>query len=107
VSNTLRSALVGWSKTLATELAPHGVTVNMVLPGRIATSRVASLDAAAAQRTGRTAEEVEAASRAAIPMGRYGRPEEFAAAAVFLASPQASYVTGTTMRIDGGMIRSI
>ncbi|MDQ0391262.1 SDR family oxidoreductase [Labrys monachus] len=107
VSNTLRSALVGWSKTLATELAPHGVTVNMVLPGRIATSRVASLDAAAAQRTGRTAEEVEAASRAAIPMGRYGRPEEFAAAAVFLASPQASYVTGTTIRIDGGMIRSI
>ena len=107
VSNTLRSALVGWSKTLATELAPHGVTVNMVLPGRIATSRVASLDAAAAQRTGRTAEEVETASRANIPMGRYGRPEEFAAAAVFLASPQASYVTGTTMRIDGGMIRSI
>jgi 3-oxoacyl-[acyl-carrier protein] reductase len=107
VSNTLRSALVGWSKTLAAELAPNGITVNLIVPGRIATSRVASLDAAAAQRSGRSAEEVEAASRAAIPVGRYGRPEEFASVAVFLASPQASYVTGTTVRVDGGFIRGI
>jgi 3-oxoacyl-[acyl-carrier protein] reductase len=107
VSNTLRSALVGWSKTLAAELAPNGITVNLIVPGRIATSRLASLDAAAAQRSGRSAEEVEAASRAAIPVGRYGRPEEFASVAVFLASPQASYVTGTTVRVDGGFIRGI
>jgi 3-oxoacyl-[acyl-carrier protein] reductase len=107
VSNTLRSALVGWSKTLAAELAPNGITVNLIVPGRIATSRVASLDAAAAQRSGRSAEEVEAASRAAIPVGRYGRPEEFASVAVFLASPQASYVTGTSVRVDGGFIRGI
>jgi 3-oxoacyl-[acyl-carrier protein] reductase len=107
VSNTLRSALVGWSKTLAAELAPNGVTVNLIVPGRIATSRVASLDAAAAQRTGRTAEDIQAASRATIPMGRYGQPEEFASVAVFLASPQASYVTGATIRVDGGMIRGV
>jgi 3-oxoacyl-[acyl-carrier protein] reductase len=77
------------------------------VPGRIATSRVASLDAAAAQRSGRSVEEVEAASRAAIPVGRYGRPEEFASVAVFLASPQASYVTGTNVRVDGGFVRGI
>ncbi|CAM5776780.1 dehydrogenase [Labrys miyagiensis] len=107
VSNTLRSALVGWSKTLAAELAPNGVTVNLIVPGRIATSRVASLDGAAAQRSGRSVEDVEAASRSLIPAGRYGRPEEFAAVAVFLASPQASYVTGASVRVDGGMIRGI
>ena len=107
LSNALRLALLGWSKTLASEVAADGVTVNMVLPGRIATSRVAALDEAASQRTGRSRGEVEKAALATIPAGRYGEPDEFAAAAVFLASPQASYVTGTTLRVDGGALRNV
>lgn len=107
VSNTLRAALLGWSKTLAAEVAADGVTVNLVLPGRIATTRVEALDKAAAQRTGKTVEEVEKAALATIPAGRYGTPDEFAAAAVFLASPQASYITGTTIRVDGGALRNV
>ena len=107
LSNALRSALLGWSKTLAAEVAADGVTVNMVLPGRIATSRVEALDKANAARTGRSIEEVETAALATIPAARYGTPEEFASAAVFLASPQASYVTGTTIRVDGGALRNV
>ena len=107
LSNALRSALLGWSKTLAAEVAADGVTVNLVLPGRIATARVEALDRANADRTGRTAAEVEAAALATIPAGRYGTPDEFAAAAVFLASPQAAYVTGTTIRVDGGALRNV
>lgn len=107
LSNGLRAAIGGWSKTLATEVAADGVTVNMLLPGRIHTERVDTLDSQAATRTGRTMEQVSAASKASIPMGRYGRVEEFAAAAAFLASVQASYITGATIRVDGGMIRSV
>jgi 3-oxoacyl-[acyl-carrier protein] reductase len=107
LSNALRSALLGWTKTLASEVAADGVTVNMVLPGRIATSRVEALDKANAERSGRSVEEVAKAALATIPAARYGTPEEFAAAAVFLASPQASYVTGTTLRVDGGALRNV
>ena len=107
VSNTLRSALLGWSKTLASEVAADGVTVNFVLPGRIATSRVEALDKAASERTGKSVAEIEAAALASIPAARYGSPDEFAAAAVFLASPQASYITGTTIRVDGGALRNV
>ncbi|MFM2340973.1 MAG: hypothetical protein RLZZ592_626 [Pseudomonadota bacterium] len=106
LSNTLRMALVGWSKTLAREVAGEGVTVNLVIPGRIATPRLQVLDAAKAQREGRTLLEVEAASRAAIPAGRPGTPAEFASAVAFLASAGASYVTGSQLRVDGGMIAS-
>jgi 3-oxoacyl-[acyl-carrier protein] reductase len=77
----------------------------MVLPGRIDTDRVAQLDEAAARRTGSTAEEARAASEATIPVGRYGRPEEFAAVAAFLASEPAAYVTGEQVRCDGGLVR--
>lgn len=107
LSNALRSALLGWSKTLASEVAADGVTVNMVLPGRIATSRVEALDKANAARTGKSMEEVEKAALATIPAGRYGEPDEFAAAAVFLASRQAAYITGTTIRVDGGALRNV
>lgn len=107
ISNGVRAAIVGWSKTLATEIGADGVTVNVVLPGRIHTDRVDALDAAAAKRTGQDIAAVRTASRATIPLGRYGRPEEFAAVVAFLCSAQASYVTGAKIRCDGGMIRSI
>ena len=107
VSNTLRAALLGWSKTLASEIAADGVTVNLVLPGRIATSRVEALDKAASERTGKSIADIEKAALASIPAARYGSPDEFAAAAVFLASPQASYITGTTIRVDGGALRNV
>lgn len=107
LSNGIRSAVVGWSKTLAGEVAPHGVTVNIVMPGRIHTQRVDQLDAAAAERTQTPVERIAAASVASIPAGRYGRPQEFADVVVFLASERASYVTGSRLRVDGGSIRSV
>jgi 3-oxoacyl-[acyl-carrier protein] reductase len=103
-SNLGRAALAGYLKTLAAEVAASGVTVNLVLPGRIATDRVAALDQAAARRTGSTVEQVEARSRAAIPAARYGTAEEFGAVVAFLSSMQASYVTGCALRCDGGMV---
>lgn len=106
LSNTGRGALAGYLKTLAAEVAADGVTVNMVLPGRIATDRVAALDRVNAERAGATAEEVKAASEASIPARRYGTPEEFASAVVYLASHAASYVTGVQLRVDGGLVRA-
>ena len=107
LSNTLRPALAGWSKSLATEVAAKGVTVNMLLPGSILTSRLDELDTAASARTGRPMDEVRAENEAKIPAGRYGRVEEFAATAAFLVSERASYVTGTMVRCDGGSGRSV
>lgn len=106
LSNAARAALAGWLKTLAGEVAADGVTVNMVLPGRIDTARVAALDEAAGQRTGREASVVRAESEAGIPAGRYGTPEEFASAVGYLASGPAAYVTGVQLRCDGGLVRS-
>lgn len=107
LSNLLRSSLVGWSKSLAGDLAADGITVNMLLPGRIHTDRVDELDAAAAERTGKTIDTVRLESRATIPAGRYGKVEEFAAVAAFLASVPAAYVTGSLVRCDGGLIKSV
>lgn len=107
LSNALRAGLVAWSKTLAGELAADGVTVNVLLPGRIATERVGELDAATARRQGIDIDAVRDSSAASIPAGRYGTVEEFAAVATFLASERASYVTGSMVRVDGGLIRSL
>jgi 3-oxoacyl-[acyl-carrier protein] reductase len=107
VSNTGRAALAGYLKTLAAEVALDAVTVNMLLPGRIATDRVAELDHAAARRRGTTAEEIQLESRKTIPARRYGEPEEFGAAAAFLCSAPASYITGVALRCDGGLIRGL
>ena len=105
-SNVGRAALAGYLKSLAGDVAPDGVTVNMVLPGRIDTDRVSSVDRSTAERTGRTEEEVRRESQASIPVGRYGLPEELAAVVVFLAGDTASYVTGEQVRCDGGMVGS-
>ncbi|MDI7861231.1 SDR family oxidoreductase [Rhizobiaceae bacterium n13] len=107
LSNTLRPALAGWSKTLATEVARFGITSNMLLPGSILTDRLEQLDSAAAKRTGKPIEEIRVQSEKAIPVGRYGRVEEFAATAAFLCSQPASYVTGSMIRCDGGAARSL
>ena len=106
ISNTLRAALVAWSKSLSNEVAADGVTVNVVLPGRIRTARVEELDRLAAQRLGKTVEEIVKQAQAAIPIGRYGRVEELGSVVAFLASEQASYLTGSVVRIDGGLIKS-
>ncbi|OHV75678.1 SDR family oxidoreductase [Rhizobium sp. LCM 4573] len=107
LSNTLRSALVGWNKTIATEVAGFGITANMLLPGRIHTDRIDELDGANAKRQGKSVEEIRAASVKSIPAGRLGKVEEFAAAGAFLCSEPASYVTGTMLRVDGGASKSV
>lgn len=106
LSNTLRGALVGWNKTLSSEIASHGITANMILPGRIHTDRIDELDAANAKRQGKPIEDIRTASVKTIPAGRLGKVEEFAAAAAFLCSAPASYVTGTMLRVDGGASKS-
>ena len=107
ISNALRSSLVGWAKTMSTEVAADGVTVNMILPGRIETDRTGELDAANAKKQSKSVDEIAAAARAAIPAGRYGQVKEFADVACFLVSERASYVTGGLIRVDGGAIRSV
>jgi 3-oxoacyl-[acyl-carrier protein] reductase len=107
ISNTLRSALVGWSKTLAGEVAADGITVNVVVPGRIATNRVRELDDARAAQQGKSVDQIVQNSSGSIPVRRYGEPEEYGNVVAFLASSKASYITGAMIRIDGGMIQSI
>ena len=107
ISNSLRLALVGWSKTLAREVGGDGITANIVLPGRIATGRIVFLDEEKARRENRSVADVTAESTASIPVGRYGDPNEYGDVVTFLASPRASYITGSVIRIDGGLINSI
>jgi 3-oxoacyl-[acyl-carrier protein] reductase len=107
ISNTLRSALVGWSKTLAGEVAADGITVNVVVPGRIATNRVRELDNERAAQQGKSVEQIVQNSGGSIPVKRYGEPEEYGNVVAFLASSKASYITGSMIRVDGGMIQSV
>jgi 3-oxoacyl-[acyl-carrier protein] reductase len=106
LSNSIRMGVVGFSKSLSNEIAKTGITVNVIAPGRILTERLDHTDHANATRTGKTVEEVRAASVAAIPMGRLGTPAEFANMAVFLMSEAASYVTGQVILVDGGTVKS-
>jgi 3-oxoacyl-[acyl-carrier protein] reductase len=107
ISNALRLSLVGWSKTLAREVGRDGVTANIVLPGRVATGRIRFLDEQKAKRENRSVDDISAASTATIPAGRYGEPQEYADVVAFLASERASYVNGSVIRVDGGLIASI
>jgi 3-oxoacyl-[acyl-carrier protein] reductase len=107
ISNTLRAALLAWSKTLAAEVAADGITVNVIMPGRVATDRLRQLDEARAQRENVSYDSVVQASLRQIPMGRYGDPQEYGDAAAFLASKNASYITGSVIRVDGGQIQAI
>ncbi|MFC4166102.1 SDR family oxidoreductase [Teichococcus aestuarii] len=107
ISNALRSTLLGWSKTLSREVARDGITANIILPGRIATSRIRFLDEQKAKREGRDVAQVEAESTGSIPAGRYGEPQEYGDAVAFLASTRASYINGSVIRVDGGLIASI
>jgi len=102
ISNGLRPGLAMVAKQLADELGPSGVRVNGLLPGRVATERVAELDAASDDPAA-----ARAAAIASIPLGRYGEPEEFGRAAAFLLSPAASFVSGTMLPVDGGMLRAL
>src|SRR5713101_7064793 len=106
LSNGVRPAIAGLFKTLANELAKDNITVNLVLPGRIMTDRFTGHQADRAKRAGISLEEQLKQSAGDIPMGRIGMPEEFANMVVFLASERASYVTGTAIQVDGGLIKS-
>jgi 3-oxoacyl-[acyl-carrier protein] reductase len=107
LSGVMRAGVAALAKALADEWAPAGIRVNHLIPGRIATERVAALDADTAQRLGITRGEAQARHEAIIPLGRYGTVDELARAAVFLLSDAAAYITGATLNVDGGMIRPI
>lgn len=107
LSTVMRSGVVGLVKTLADELAPDKIRVNNLIPGRIDTDRVAQLDQMVAERQGTTPAEVRRKSEASIPLKRLGTADEFGAAAAFLLSPAADYITGISLRVDGGKARAI
>ncbi len=107
VSNTIRGAVASWAKTLATELAPFGITVNNVLPSTSMTGRLQSLIESRAAQQGKTVEQVTEAMIAEIPAGRIGTSEDVAAAVAFLATPAAGYITGINIPVDGGKTPSL
>jgi len=107
VSNTVRAAMAAWAKTLAGELAPEGFTVNNVLPGFTATGRLDRLIKGRAEKSGQSEAEVAESMRSTVPMGRFAEPEEVANAVAFLASPAAAYITGVSLAVDGGRLKSL
>lgn len=107
VSNTTRAAMANWAKTMANELAPFGITVNNVLPGPTDTERLTAIHQAESTKKGISFEAAENDRKAKIPMGRFGTAEEVAAAAAFLASPAASFITGINLPVDGGITKNL
>src|SRR3954470_14730779 len=107
LSTVLRASVAALAKTLALELAGDKIRVNQIIPGRIDTDRVKQLDDIAAKKQGITAEQAKAKSVTTIPMGRYGQPPEYGRVAAFLLSDAAAYMTGATVQVDGGLIRSV
>jgi 3-oxoacyl-[acyl-carrier protein] reductase len=107
LSNVLRASVAALAKTLAVELSAEGIRVNHLMPGRIATDRLQELDEANASRAGISLQEQQERAQAVIPLKRYGRPEEFGRAAAFLLSEAGSYISGATLQVDGGLIRSV
>ncbi len=107
LSNVLRAAVTGLAKTMSKELGPKGIRVLCVAPGRIDTERIEELDSLTAERTGRSIDEVRAASVAGVPLGRLGRPDEIGDMIAFLTSEKASYVTGITVVVDGGQLNMV
>jgi 3-oxoacyl-[acyl-carrier protein] reductase len=107
VSNTIRWAVAGWSKTLSAELAPFGITVNNILPGATNTQRLYSLFEARAKADGKTVEDIKQEWMREIPAGRFAEPEELAYAAAFLASPLAGYINGINLPVDGGRLQTL
>ncbi len=104
VSNTIRAAVANWSKTLATELGPFGITVNNVLPGSTDTARLDSIIQNKAQASGNSEKEIRDQMASEIPARRIGKPEEFGAAAAFLCTPAATYINGINLPVDGGRL---
>lgn len=107
VSNATRAAVASWAKTLSVEVAPFGITVNNILPGFTDTERLNQIFQARAEKTGTRLENVKREMLSHVPMGRMARPEEIAAVAGFFASPAASYITGTSLCVDGGRTRAL
>lgn len=107
LSNVVRSSVAALSKTLSNELAADRIRVNHLLPGRINTDRVRELDTIRGKAAGSSAEDIRASYSKTIPLGRYGEAEEFGSAAVFLFSDAARYITGASLQVDGGLIRSV
>ncbi|HEV2233931.1 MAG TPA: SDR family oxidoreductase [Terriglobia bacterium] len=106
-SNVLRPSVAALAKTLANELAEHGIRVNHVMPGRIATDRLRELDEINSKKNGITVEDQQKRATANIPLGRYGIPDEFGRAVAFLLSDAAGYITGASLQVDGGQMRNV
>ena len=107
LSNVVRASVAALSKSLASELASDKIRVNQLIPGRIETDRVRQMDQVNAERSGIPVEEQRAKSQASILLGRYGEPDEFGKAAAFLLSDAASYITGASLQVDGGLLKGV